>query len=118
MHALKSLFAGAAAVALLLTSVPPSSAAQFYDHAGYQGENYDSRGSSVFYFEHMNDRISSIRSWGENYILYQDYGYSGHYKVTGRDDYYDLYWHNGADNTILYVPWNDAISSAARIWDR
>ena len=103
---------------MLLGSVPASSAAQFYDHADFRGEVYDSYGHDVYYFGDMNDRISSIRSWGENYVLYQDYGYRGHYKVTGRDDYHDLRWHNGADDTILFVPWNDSISSAARIQDR
>ena len=118
MRTLKSLAAGAAAAALLLGSVPASSAAQFYDHADFRGEVYDSYGHDVYYFGDMNDRISSIRSWGENYVLYQDYGYKGYRIHTDGEDRSNLMYVNWADNGFGFIRWNDAISSAQRLGGR
>ncbi len=105
------------ATAATMAAMPAGNAAVFYDWRNYNeaGGIHDTRGSwDVYHLGDMNDRVSSIRSWGERYVAYQDANYKGlSFDINYRDFnslegfYEGRNWWNG--------DWNDKITSLRRI---
>ena len=80
MKLYKALATAMVATAATMAAMPAGNAAVFYDWRNYNeaGGIYDTHGDRyVSHLRDMNDRVSSIRSYGEHYVAFQDEDYQG-----------------------------------------
>ena len=116
MKLYKALATAMVATAATMAAMPAGNAAVFYDWRNYNeaGGIYDTHGDRyVSHLRDMNDRVSSIRSYGEHYVAFQDEDYQGFsFDINYRDFnslegfYEGRNWWNG--------DWNDKITSLRR----
>ena len=74
MKLYKALATAMVATAATMAAMPAGNAAVFYDWRNYNeaGGIYDTHGDRyVPHLRDMNDRVSSIRSYGEHYVAFQ-----------------------------------------------
>lgn len=117
MKLYKALATAMVATAATMAAMPAGNTAVFYDWRNYNeaGGIHDTHGNrEVPHLGDMNDRVSSIRSWGERYVAYQDENYQGFsFDIDTRDFnslegfYEGRNWWNG--------DWNDKITSLRRV---
>ena len=116
MKLYKALATAMVATAATMAAMPAGNAAVFYDWRNYNeaGGIYDTHGDRyVSHLRDMNDRVSSIRSYGEHYVAFPYEYYEG-FSFDLPYLYFSLLSVFSAGRTCWHGAWPDTITSLRR----
>lgn len=106
--ALKLTTTALAGLALAGSLAGPAQAATAWENAGYMGRSIG--GDTLANVGSLNDRISSVKTYGAQTRFWEDAGFLGR-SFTTRDNWSDL----RAYTIRIGLTWNDRISSWERV---